>query len=190
MTRRQKVLTILGLLLVLIIVVIILIFLALRDPKMDQALPQPTPTVVESPHNIDITTQTETERQEQKDRVRTSSVQAIAKTFVERYGSFSTEATFQNLRDVFPLMTASFAAETEQKIATMKIGDEFYGVTTRVISLEIDQDDNNGLATAIIQTQREEAFGTAQNISVKYQEIILGLTQENGTWVVSSADWQ
>ena len=190
MTRRQKVITLLVLLLILIFVVIILIILALRGPKSEQPLPQPVPTVVESPEEIDNGGQTEIQRQQQDNRVRTSSAQAVAKTFAERYGSFSTEASFQNLRDVMPLMTVAFATETEQQIATMELGGNFYGVTTRVISLQIDQDDTTGTATASLQTQREEAFGTAQNITVKYQDIILGMILENDTWVVSSAEWQ
>ena len=40
-----------------------------------------------------------------------------------------------------------------------------------------------------MNTQREEAIGSPQNISVKYQEIELEYVMEGGVWKVDSANW-
>lgn len=192
MTRRSKLISILVLLLLFIIIVIILVILALRGDKKEQPLPQPVPVPVEQRETTNTQTPTPTQQIEQENRVRTSSVQTIASLFAERYGSFSTESNFQNLRDVMPLMTANFAAETERQIATTTLGDDFYGVTTRVQSfVNVQQNEELGTAVVTMETQREEAKGSTQNISVRYQEITVSFVQDDsGAWKVSGAEWK
>lgn len=126
-----------------------------------------------------------------EDRTATFSVQSLAKTFTERFGSYSTEADFQNLTDVLPLMTTAYAAETEAFLATAIPPSEYYGVTTRVVSIKIlSSDETLGTASLEVSTQREEAKGSAQNISIRYQTLALSFLKENDTWKVSAATWK
>jgi len=130
------------------------------------------------------------QQEEQLDRNSTATIQSASKTFVERYGSYSTEAEFGNLRDVLPLMSASFAAQTEAFIEGATSAKEYYGVTTRVVSLSVDAaDEIAGTATVTVTTQREEAKGSIQNISVRYQDVRLTFVLEDDAWKVSSAIW-
>lgn len=186
MTRRTKI-GIAGVLLILIIVLVILWLL-----RGDQEPVTPTTIVVTEqeeevqppPEPVEIEVERET-------RIETASLQTLAKTFAERYGSFSTEANFQNLVDVMPLMADGLADATESFIATAEAPSEFYSVNTKVITVTVDSlDEEAGTATVSLTTQREEAIGGPQNTSVKFQDIILDFVFDSGSWKVSSANWQ
>jgi len=118
-------------------------------------------------------------------------IQSLSRTFVERYGSFSTESEFANLVDVMPLMSERFALTTQSLINSTEQDEEYYGVTTKVITIDVDEmDEESGVATATISTQREEAQSAVNNISVRYQTIVLTFVMEKGVWKVDSASWQ
>ena len=88
-------------------------------------------------------------------------------------------------------MTEAFAAETAHTISITDVPETHYGVTTRVITLDVtNMDELNGLASLTITTQREESIDSPQNISVRYQDVLLELVQVNSEWLVSSAKWQ
>lgn len=130
-------------------------------------------------------------QQEKEERAQSSSITTLAKTFVERYGSYSNEANYQNIRDVLPLMTSTFAEATEKELATKTIPKGFYGMTTHSISVKIvTQDEETGTANVLVSTQRIEENGSAQNQLIKYQEIELSFMKEAGVWKVDSATWR
>ncbi len=129
--------------------------------------------------------------QEKAIRTQASAVTTTAKLFVERYGSYSNEANFQNIRDVIPLMSVKFAAATTADLVNKKAPAEYYGVTTRVITAKVvSQDDKSGTAVIDLATQRVEENGSAQNKTTKYQDIELLFVKESGVWMVDSAKWR
>lgn len=186
-TRRNLFVAILVLLL-LLLGFLLWWFLKREPPAPVVAEPAPPVSVVAEPDGESIS---EIRREEEQDaRDQTASIQSASKTFTERYGSYSTEAEFANLRDVLTLMSASFAAETEAFIDGATSAAEYYGVTTRVISVSVDAtDDVAGTATVTVTTQREEAKQDIQNITVRYQDLRLTFVTEDGAWKVSSATW-
>ena len=98
--------------------------------------------------------------EEREERVASTDVISLSKTVVARYGSYSNESDFQNLIDVLPLMSAGFAEQTQAFIDGAQIPDEYYGVSTRVITVDVEaQDDVLGVAQVRVTTQREEAIG-------------------------------
>lgn len=187
MTRRQRNITILSLIALVIIILFILLFLRFK--------PAPAPVETNVPSPVSTQEQQEPERtplenQQAEERESTASVQTVGKTFVERYGSYSNESNFANLRDLYPIMTEAFQAETEQFIVGTTVPESYYGITTRVITMNVDAyDESAGIAHMIVQTQREEAIDSPQNIAVRYQEIELTLERVNATWKVSGAQW-
>ncbi len=118
------------------------------------------------------------------------SLQAQAKRFGERYGSFSTEANYANLRDLEPFMTDGFAAKTEASIRAAKAPAQYYGVTTRVVSVTNDfLDEKSGQATWTLATQRSEVKGNTP-ASVRYQEMMLTFVKVGEVWKVDAAVWK
>lgn len=193
MTRRKKIYFIIGTVLVLLIIIGLLVYWFLNQP---QPAPEPVeePQVeeqeeIEEPDEPTISDQIQ--EQEQEERNQTSGLRSLTKTFVQRYGSYSSEANFANLEDVMPLMTEAFAQETQAFIDENEPPEEYYGVTTRVVSVDVvERNEEAGAATIRATTQREEATGSPQNTSVRYQDIVVEYERTNGTWEVSGATWQ
>ncbi len=188
MTKRLR--TSIILLLILAILLLIAWFLFFRKPvDVELEVPeQSAPIVVPIQETGSLTEQILEQKQEE--RTQAASLTSVAKIFTERYGSYSNEANFANLSDVLPLMSVSFAEDTRQVIAASIAPEEYYGVTSRVITVNIDSiDEDNGVAVVTLTAQREESVATTQNISVKFQDITLEMIQENGVWKVDSASW-
>lgn len=193
MTISNRTKVILAGVIILIAIILILLFL----PRPGQG-PSQTPTV-ETPEELpESTTPTPVIEPEPEPMTEAEvgevSASTVGKIFVERYGSFSTESDLANIEDVIPLATASYAEDLQDFIDRTRLAgtaDEYYGVTTRVVSVETtDMDVEGGTATLEILTQREESFGTAQNTSTRYQTIILDMAFESEEWRVDLATWQ
>jgi hypothetical protein len=117
-------------------------------------------------------------------------VRTLSKTFAERFGSYSNEAAFANLEDVFPLMTEAYVARMQEAMESWSVSQEYYAVTTHVLSVEMEMDEEAGTAQVILKTQREEAKGEVQNVSILYQDLVLDLVYTGGTWLVDRATWK
>lgn len=185
-TRRNIIIA-----LAVILLLILLWLLSFLIPKTKKtATPTPeAPVTITPPTTSPFTT--EQLQKEKETRVQASGVTTVAKIFTERFGSFSNEANFQNVRDVLPLMTNSFRAATEKSLATKTAPTGFYGITTRVITVSVvSQDETKGTAKIDLSTQRVEENGSAQKTTTKYQDIELTFLKESGVWKVDSATWR
>jgi hypothetical protein len=184
LTRRKKIVVIVGSLLFLFLLFLLIWFLFRHKPVPSPAIggqaelqtPPPRASEEEEPaaapaEKIDV------------------SLQSLAVTFVERYGSYSSESEFANLYDVMDLMTASLKAQTEAFITSAKMSEEYYGVTTRVLSTDVLSSSETSAAVEA-STQREESKGSPQNSEVSYKKLLLNCVKEDGLWKVASAVWQ
>jgi len=197
MTRRRRLTIVILILLILFLLVAWLLYVlfsggreeVVEVPDVAYEEEEIIEEVSDEPTRATISEQAlEVEREE---RTAAADVVSLSKTFVERYGSYSNEANFANLEDVLPLMSASFASETQAFIESATAPEEYYGVSTRVITLDVErQDEDAGEAQVAITTQREEAVGSPQNSETKFQDIILTFIVEDGVWKVDSATWQ
>lgn len=120
----------------------------------------------------------------------TVSATTIARTFVERFGSYSTESGYENIDDVLPLATDELRERLEDlaEDARESASSSYYGVSTRIISLKVESEGASAM-TLLVTTQREEAFDTPGNTSVKYQDIRLALVRESDDWLVDDFTW-
>ena len=185
MSRRNKILIIAGIV-VIILIILLLLFFRSRSPGSTNGTNQPQITIPAS-QNVPPEQQQAAVAQ----HVQNAGVETVAKLFVERYGSYSTEAQFQNIRDVMPLATATYAAELQAQIDHAPTPTDFYGVTTVVLSVNVDQmDDAAGSAHAVVSTQRTESKGSPQDRHVFYQTIELTFAKEGGQWKVADATWK
>lgn len=178
---------------ILILLLLFLILIAWWFLRPKEEVVETPPVVVEEVKKEpdEPTIQEEKQKVVQEERTNTASLQSASKTFAERYGSYSTEAEFANLRDVLPLMSASFAASTQAFIDVATPAAEYYGVTTRVIAIEVNAvDETAGTATVTVTTQREEAKKTIQDSSIRYADLVLTFVKEDDAWKVSSAKWE
>ncbi|MDG1949683.1 MAG: hypothetical protein P8J32_02555 [bacterium] len=191
MTRRKRISIIALIFLVLLLAIIWLVYvwLSRQAPEVTE---EPVDVVVEVTSPIDTNpTISEQELEEEREtRVTAADVVSLSKTFVTRYGSYSNEANFANLSDVLPLMSDGFASETEGFIESAVAPEEYYGVTTHIVTVKVEEEDDElGVATVRVSTQREEAIGSTQNVEVRYQDILLTFVKESASWKVDSATW-
>lgn len=115
-----------------------------------------------------------------------------ARLFVERYGSFSKNNNYENVKNLLALMTDRFRTESEKTIATSgapKQDDEFYGISTRVLSVAMEEYIEGEKAVVKLQTARSETKGSNNPVSFT-QDVYLTLLDIEGVWKVDSVIWE
>ncbi len=135
------------------------------------------------------------------------SATTIARTFIERFGSYSTETDFANVDDIRVLATPSFLAnsassagscgcfqaEMDQQVAVLRQGMDpdggYTGVSTTIISIKT-QTEAETSTTFLITTQREESVGNPGNTTVRYQDVEISLVKSGDDWLVDDVTWK
>jgi len=115
-----------------------------------------------------------------------NAVKQLAKIFIERYGSFSTDSGYQNIVELEGLLTAKLWASLSAKIGTPVAGG-FVGVTTRAVAATLTDWKKDQSAVVNIQVaQTEERNGVAgvfhKNVDVKFLKV-------KGQWLVDAFVW-
>ncbi len=111
-----------------------------------------------------------------------SSVETVARTFAERYDSFSVESDFANLRDLLPLMTASFAARTE---AIIKAGTSSstgsFGMSAKAITISTKSFTETD---ALVEVGLQEVKETNGQTTTGYRTLGITLVKSENGWLV------
>jgi hypothetical protein len=119
-------------------------------------------------------------------------IKALAKSFVERFGSYSSHSDYKNFDELFPHMTNSMVSWIKSTYvpklqADHPAGGYFYKVETLApVAKVLEQND----ATMKLQlsAQRESMEGTQETRF--QQDIILDLVKQGDEWLVDAAYWQ
>lgn len=116
----------------------------------------------------------------------------VARTFVERIGSYSSEAEAANIEDIMGMATTSFKNKltTLAKEARATAGGSYYGVSTQVLTAPKTVSSTDTQVVMTMTTQREETIDTPGNTTVKYQEITITLVKSGTTWLVDGYAWK
>ncbi|MDP2631143.1 MAG: hypothetical protein Q8P30_00030 [Candidatus Uhrbacteria bacterium] len=114
----------------------------------------------------------------------------IARSFVERLGSYSTESGYNNVTDIIPIATEKMQNELRLIAVEAQSAQEksYYGVSTRVITIEVVEEGEDSVTLAMT-TQREESIDSPANRLVRYQDIQLELIKTDEAWYVDSFEW-
>jgi len=119
----------------------------------------------------------------------------MASAFAERFGSYSNQSDYGNIRDLKIFMSStmqdwadSFIDQARAKKSESSI---YYGITTKAIAQEVIKfDEDLGQAEVLVKTQRREAIGTTSNTTVFYQDIVIKFVRQKGIWKVDGAYWR
>lgn len=119
----------------------------------------------------------------------------MASAFAERFGSFSNQSDYGNIRDLQIFMTDAMKNWAENYINDARIKKTqttiYYGIVTKAISNEVKQfDADTGKAEILIKTQRRESAGITSNSTTFYQDIIIKYVREQNVWRVDGIYWQ
>ncbi len=117
----------------------------------------------------------------------------MAELFAERYGSYSNQGNFGNLKDLLPVMTATYRAATEAYLAAAKPSDaaDYQGVTSVKISTKVrSYDASAGTATVAVMLQQQKSAGASVTPSISYRSLKMTLKKSGSDWRVDSAAWE
>jgi len=109
----------------------------------------------------------------------------MAKIFTERYGTYSSDSNFANIKEVESIVTGGYWAELEKKIGVGKPA-MFIGVTTVAVTSEVLTYEN-GSATVEVSALRTTTRGSETTDSNEKAKV--GLTLSKGSWLVDSFEW-
>jgi len=130
-----------------------------------------------------------------KAEVQSDDLARMAAAFAERFGSFSNQSDFGNLRDLQIFMTAKMKGWAQDYISQARARKTdtsiYYGIVTKAILSQVEQfDEQAGQAEILVKTQRRESSGVSANGTTFYQDIVIKYLRENGVWRVDEATWQ
>ncbi len=109
--------------------------------------------------------------------------------FVEIYGSYSTDASYANLKSLDSIITPGLKQNLPSSLAAATPAQGFYGVTTRALTAQVESETGEQ-AVIVVSTQREELFSREGQPQLRYQDIRLTLLNQGGVWLVDNATWQ
>lgn len=155
----------------------------------------PEPTIqpeIKTPVLPAATTQSSTTESMSVPAPQVVSASTVARIFVERIGSYSSESDYQNVNDVQSMVTPELAIkltkDAEKARAQSPANGGYYGVSTAYVGSKVTEESETSI-TLLAQTQREESFGSPGNSEVRYQTIELTLVLQEDAWKVSAYTW-
>ena len=153
--------------------------------------PQPSPQPPTQPLATSVVTLPQPIKREvgQADLVR------IAEAFAERFGSYSNQSDYSNIRDLKLFMSQNLQEWAEnyiaQSLAKKVETNIYYGITTKAMGAEVKEFDSDlGRAEILVKTQRREAAGIMSNATNFAQDILIKFIRDKGAWKVDSVVWQ
>jgi hypothetical protein len=114
-------------------------------------------------------------------------VEQLAKVFIERYGTYSTDNEFANIKEVQPLVTKSLWATISLGIGAKNTTPGFLGLTTKAVSAtSVSWSDTKAVFDLKIM-RNENKNGAVAN---RYQNVTVEMVKENNVWLVNSLVWK
>jgi hypothetical protein len=119
----------------------------------------------------------------------------IASSFAERFGSYSNQSDYGNINDLRGFMTEKMLAWADKYVVDAHEKNSYNGIyqgtITRAISSEVKKFDSAaGSAEILVSTQRSDSSGDSNDSKVYYEDIVIKMVKESGSWKIDSAFWQ
>lgn len=181
-------------------IAVVLLCIAFFIYWRNQAVPAPIVAVTPTPAittSKDKTTKTPTSSTktpvpEVATPVGETSAVTVARTFVERLGSYSSEADAANIEDIIPMATTTFQKKLEALVKEIRssAGGTFYSVSTLVVTAPKTLSSSATNTVLSMTTQRVESKGDPGTTTKKYQTITVTLVKSGTTWLVDGYTWK
>lgn len=192
MSLRARIFLIISV--VVLVILAVSIFLVVRNRNKDNQTPAPsgpTSTVSESvlpagqlpteiPAGMPVKTATPLEAEK-------NGVEQLAKVFVERYGTYSTDNLSQNVKEAQDLVTKSLWAEISVGLNAPITSRPFYGITTKVMGTDL----TSWTATKAMVSLRTRRTEDKDNgaITTRSQNVTVEMVKEGGVWLANDIVW-
>ncbi len=118
----------------------------------------------------------------------------IARSFAERFGSFSNHSDYGNIEDLRSLMSSKMQTWADDYVSNLRENREnsagYYGITTKaLLEPEIINPEKSSGIEVLVKTQRQEVTATGEDKSYE-QDLKVVFVNEGGKWLVDGAYWQ
>jgi len=110
-----------------------------------------------------------------------NNVRQLAKIFLERYGTYSSDNNYQNIREVEELASASLWKKLSARLSVKPATGSFVGVTSRVISSELVEWKNTTAVVSANLIRTEEKNGA---VASSQQSASVSLIKIGDVWLV------
>ena len=110
-----------------------------------------------------------------------NAVKQLARIFLERYSTYSTDNDYQNITDVQELVTPEMWIKISARMKTAPTAGSFVGVTTNVISMDLG-DWSADKAMVVFKTNSVEEKNSIT--SSTYQTVQVFLVKTGDNWLV------
>ena len=110
----------------------------------------------------------------------------LAKVFVERYGTYSTDNDWQNIKDVATFVTLSLWSKISAPMTVKSASQSFVGMTTKVISMDLTYWSDSKATVELKTTRAEEKNGI---VTMRYQNATVELIKQNTVWLIDKISW-
>lgn len=197
MSRRTKI--IILAILVLILLGVFLLWLygrsssALPASRQGSSSPPLTTSTSATVQNTPLGSVGSTIDRTTNPQIARAGVEAVARSFTERYGSYSNQSNFQNIEDLYPFMTASMRVSAEAFVAGERARQSsdalsYSGITTKVLNVKVLSQSATD-ARLVLTTQRTESkTGVAPR--VYYQDAELVMKYARSQWNAGALVWK
>lgn len=192
MTPRRRAILIVGLILLLVAIIVAVIIWLARS-----VAPQPDTTtgIIEAPTDIEEPAQPAEIFENPllaapAPAPGSTAGRQMAELFAERYGSYSNQGDYRNLRDLLPVMSADYRRRTEAFLATAQTasGQTYEGVTSVKISTDVrSMSDDEAVIAVTLQQQRSTG---ASAPTIAYRTLRMELVRSGEDWLVDAAVWE
>ncbi len=120
-----------------------------------------------------------------------NSVRQLARIFLERYNSYSSDANFQNIREVQGLVTdalwTQISAPLSYASSASVSGGGFVGVSANVIGTELSAWQDSAAKVVLKTVLAEEKNGV---INTRQRTANVDLIKASGKWLVDKFVWE
>ncbi len=186
MERKHKIEVILAIL--VLVALLCLLWFLLRSPDEEVTEDQ---EVEDATLDEDVDLGDETVVEISEEELQQIAPSTIARSFVERFGSYSTDGGYDNVEDVMAIATPSLASRLQDlaEQARESAGEEYYGISTSVLTISTVSESDTA-ATLSIGTRRTESEGNPGNSNTFNQAITIDLVADDLSWLVDDFLWE
>jgi len=185
---------------IIIVIILVLvgggIFFLMKKGKLGVGQPGTSTSSQEKESSVNITPTTKPEEEAADPYVSLKAdLNLKARFFLEHYFTYSIDSGYENLRELLSMMSGKMRQEAEAKITRGVKADlppeilaqgGFYGITTKVLSLNLETFSPETIVSFSGGLQQQEAKSGITNILYKNAQI--NFVNEGGTWKVDSVE--
>lgn len=126
------------------------------------------------------------------EEIEKNTAKQLAKVFIERYGTYSTDNGSENIKEVKSLVVPEFWQTLSARIQEGVVNENqapsgnFSSMSTQVFNLVLKDWLSNSAVVAMQLVRTEEKDGVR---TVKHQNVEINMVKQNGQWLVQNFKW-